>query len=618
MKILAYPSRSRSLLTAGILVGVAALVAIALVFAGRGPDKKSASTTLEIAIDEATAKLVAKPGAIESTQQKAMRVRNAIKQGDYATADRITADVLANSHLQPWRFYPFTVFITGVADVNDPSFEARLDAWVTQNRNSAIPVLVRAQYYYDFGWFKRGSGSSLDIQADNMISFVHYMNRATTDINASLHLNDENPYSFDLRLRILQGRGLSESMMSAFEEAIVKYPTYYQLFQIVLRTLEPKWGGSVEAMYAFVEKYAGPAPEYAPIKLLYLNLYGNILDSASVTCASYRRDQDKNAECVAATMNKILTRNLESQVLEALRLYEHSDKYQFGTAVGEILATMLRITGSDAYSGAILQLAAASMHSDTRLKVEQPANNSYIIDAATAESWYLKGFYDNALEKDRQALKDIEGTQFPGDEEKYLAIAEIYNSMARAYSKIHQHSDMIAYEKAAIALGSKTLEEHFICYGYYKLKVYDKAVRECTKIIDETGNIEARFWRARTYRDSGQTAAAVPYLRIVADSENGFRTSAAIDLSVILSQLHDDRGSLTVLNKYTYLYNLNTNVREDIAVSYNNRCYSHMQLGELKEALDDCTASLKYGSIPDAYNKQQELIRRLAAHEKSL
>ena len=40
-----------------------------------------------------------------------------------------------------------------------------------------------------------------------------------------------------------------------------------------------------------------------------------------------------------------------------------------------------------------------------------------------------------------------------------------------------------------------------------------------------------------------------------------------------------------------------------------------MQLGELKKALDDCTASLKYGAIPDAYSKQLELIRRLSVPE---
>jgi hypothetical protein len=36
-----------------------------------------------------------------------------------------------------------------------------------------------------------------------------------------------------------------------------------------------------------------------------------------------------------------------------------------------------------------------------------------------------------------------------------------------------------------------------------------------------------------------------------------------------------------------------------------------MQLGELTKALDDCTESLKYASIPDALSKLRDLQSRL-------
>ena len=41
-----------------------------------------------------------------------------------------------------------------------------------------------------------------------------------------------------------------------------------------------------------------------------------------------------------------------------------------------------------------------------------------------------------------------------------------------------------------------------------------------------------------------------------------------------------------------------------------------MELGDLQKALEDCTASLRYGSLPDAYRKQQELVKRLKAPAK--
>jgi len=36
-------------------------------------------------------------------------------------------------------------------------------------------------------------------------------------------------------------------------------------------------------------------------------------------------------------------------------------------------------------------------------------------------------------------------------------------------------------------------------------------------------------------------------------------------------------------------------------------------MGELQKALDDCTTSLKHGKLPDALQKQQELLRAIAA-----
>ena len=41
-----------------------------------------------------------------------------------------------------------------------------------------------------------------------------------------------------------------------------------------------------------------------------------------------------------------------------------------------------------------------------------------------------------------------------------------------------------------------------------------------------------------------------------------------------------------------------------------------MNLGALEKALDDCTTSLRYGSQPDAFRKQQKLVKRLKDKEK--
>src|SRR6202000_268025 len=103
-----------------------------------------------------------------------------------------------------------------------------------------------------------------------------------------------------------------------------------------------------------------------------------------------------------------------------------------------------------------------------------------VIDGAVAESWYLKGFYDNALQKDQEALRDIEATSFPNEEAKDVAVAGVYQHMGTISERLHQYADVIAYEKASIALGNRTVQENFICYAYEELKDYDAAIRACS------------------------------------------------------------------------------------------------------------------------------------------
>jgi hypothetical protein len=92
-----------------------------------------------------------------------------------------------------------------------------------------------------------------------------------------------------------------------------------------------------------------------------------------------------------------------------------------------------------------------------------------------------------------------------------------------------------------------------------------------------------------------------------------YLASAAIDMSLIYIGRKDYAGAVDVLTRYPNLYNPALTDSYNVAVGYNNRCFAYMQMGELQKAFDDCTASLKYASIPDALSKRQELGARLDA-----
>lgn len=556
---------------------------------------------------------------VELPTEKARRVRDAIKSGDYAAADKVYADVLASSRIESWRFYPFTDFIGSISDLEDPAYERGLDAWIAQDGSDAAALLVRARYYFDVAWARRGDDYSNKTPAAKLAAFQTYIDKALADCEAVIGRDPANPYAFYLRLRILHGLGASQQMAGAFQQAIGRYPGYYPLYTIMLQTLQPKWGGDVPSMYALVDRYAGGAPENSPLKLLYVALYGDLLETAATSsCDVAEQDKDKRAECVSSAMRSLVTPELESAIPLALQLYDHSDKYQFGIALADALGDMQKWDAAETHADTILEIAADTMRSSTQLAPDRPVTNNYVIDKLVAESWYRKGFYDNALQKTREALVDIDSTTFPGEAEKDRAIAGILEDAAAADNMLGQLAEMIAHEESALSLGDLPNEEQYICYGYYRLKVYDSAIRFCTQAIDHAAStMEAHYWRGASYRAKGEADAALEDLTLVAGSEHRLRASAAIDLSMFYFGRKDNAGALEVLNRYDYLYDSDKVDRQSVAVAYNNRCYAYMELGDLQKALDDCNQSLQYGSIPDAYSKKVELMKRLKARETS-
>jgi tetratricopeptide (TPR) repeat protein len=569
-------------------------------------------------IPDIAAELGLKPRTVELTVERAADARRAIMQGDYGAARTIIAAELARSKMEAWRFYPFTDFITHISDVHDPAYGARIETWAKADSTDALPLLLQAQYEHDIAWARRGGNYDRETNAADRDFFAVHMLQANSDIDTALARNDSNPYTVALKLRILHSLGEQHASSAMLETAIAKYPSYYALYSIVLGTLQPKWGGSVRAMRTFVDTYAGQAGATSPLKMLYLELYDYFIGLSWEGCRGQKLNDDGMTGCVADGMRDLGASGLEGGVVSALGLYQTANKVQYDIEVASLLQQMIRTGGAGAFSGALLQLAAHATGSDTQL-VEDRANhrNDYMIDSLVGFSWSVKTDYPDAIRKYEEALRDMASAAFPDEEAKDHAYASIFEGLAGDYNKLNQFDKVIAYERAAVAYGGPSAYEHLICNAYIQLQAYQEAVDTCTPFINDPDGIESRYWRAVAYHYLDQRDAEAADFRVIADSENPtFRTPALIHLSVYYADQKAFREMIDLLDTHPFAFDESSQRKDDLATVYNNRCYAYMQLGELRKALDDCTASLRFGSIPDAYHKQQELVSRLAGAAK--
>ncbi len=602
----------------GFIVATAVwAVLTALLSGGHGTASKAQSSVA----DQALAALVAqevtdlgiKPKTAVLASDQALDATNAIKHGDYAAAGRIAKDVLSHTRLGGWRFYPFDEFMESLGRGDDPDFLSHLNAWLAREPSSSIAYLIRAAYYERSGRAARGDDIAAHIPVQQRELFDKDMELAAADLQKSIALDSRIPWSYYLLLEVASSYGNTPQMEAAFQAGIKAFPAYYPLYRLRLYSLTPKWGGSRSSMNAFVERYAGSDSDRSPMKLLYLQLYAYLLDAAWIDC-----DDTQNAgiqQCIKAVMGHTSSPDLSDGVLKALSLYKTSNPFEFNRAVWPILNQMVSTPGSGASAlGAVLQVAANIMGSDNRI-MDESGHNNYVLDDITARVWEQIGNTANADKKFRDALSDVRHTSFSEEAQKDEALAEILDDMTSFSDSTSQFINMIAYQDAANAVGGSNRSDtpYYRCYAYYRLKHFTAAVTECTRLIESNGNYpQTHYWRAKAYEGLRQWDASLADFAPVAESSNNwFRVGAALDMSYIYGEKKDVAGELASLNEHAYLFDPSLQSPDDLAVSYNNRCYAYMQLGQLRKALDDCTTSLKYGRIPDAYRKQLELMKLL-------
>jgi tetratricopeptide (TPR) repeat protein len=555
-----------------------------------------------------------RPQAAVSTTDKAMSAAEALRNADYRSAEILAKDVLAHSRMQSFSFSPFGQFINHLSQGDDPKFLAGLNAWISQSPNSSLAYLIRANYYSDTAWQIRGTDFESRVPGEHMKGFQDYLGRAQVDVLRSIALDSKIPWAYYLWIRITAVHGSTAELDQAFRKSIARFPSYYRLYQIRLYYLTPKWGGSAEAMYQFVKEYAEAAPPASPLKLLYMQLTGYLLDAAWVECN--RLNHEALTACISRDMDSHVAGGLTDGVQHALGLYKHSDPIQFSNALWPILGDMVDTRGDSTSINTVLQLAADAMGSDTQL-IHESGHNSYVIDDVAARIWAKLGNPVNVEQKFREALDDVEHTTFPSAEEKNTALASVYQDMAWVARNAGQYAQVIEDHDAAnrIAGVNRGGSQYLKCFALYKLNQFQAAVQECTGLIDAHRDVAtARYYRARAYEGLKNYPAALADFNPIAEngSDDYVRWGAIIEMEHIHAMLGHYSTELEIFDKYPLVF-ADFRPPEDLAIAYNNRCFAYMKVGQLQKALDDCNASLRYGRLPDALHKQQELVKMLGA-----
>ena len=170
----------------------------------------------------------------------------------------------------------------------DPALTPILDEWVKNEPASYPAHLARAEHLLALGWQARGDRSTEKTSEQQFNEMQNLFGEGVKEAIAAIKLNPKSSIGYALIIDATKGAGSGDGLRRAYAVGIKNVPLSLSIRTYVMTALEPRWGGSYDAM----EKFAGEAQKYAAQNPRLVSLKG-FADADRADEASSAGDQRK-------------------------------------------------------------------------------------------------------------------------------------------------------------------------------------------------------------------------------------------------------------------------------------------------------------------------------------
>lgn len=132
------------------------------------------------------------------------------------------------------------------------SAQKTLDDWVRASPDGYAAAVGRATFYMNQGFDARGGDYANETPEQNMDSMRHFLTLAEADLTRSLALHPKPYISRRSLMTIAYAGGNGAKEMIHYREGLKFAPQTLGLRLTHMRSLEPRWGGSLPKMEAFL------------------------------------------------------------------------------------------------------------------------------------------------------------------------------------------------------------------------------------------------------------------------------------------------------------------------------------------------------------------------------
>ena len=150
----------------------------------------------------------------------------------------------------------------------DPTVQQRLDEWVDQMPGSYAALVARSFFYRLLGWHARGGAYASETSNEQFAGMRKHFSAARADLYAALRMNEKLSIAYSLLIDMASAEGKDEEEIWALTTGLKVATQSYHIRWMFLYSLQPKWGGSVDMIKAFVEAAVEPFPDDPSLRSL--------------------------------------------------------------------------------------------------------------------------------------------------------------------------------------------------------------------------------------------------------------------------------------------------------------------------------------------------------------
>jgi len=127
--------------------------------------------------------------------------------------------------------------------------------WVEKHPQSPFAHTSHAVVLVQHGWKYRGTGYAKEVKPENWEPFHDYLKKARKYLFSTKNIASRDPNWYETMLSISTGENWSlKNFNQLVDEAISRFPTYYQIYFTALGYMTPKWHGDKEKIEEFANR----------------------------------------------------------------------------------------------------------------------------------------------------------------------------------------------------------------------------------------------------------------------------------------------------------------------------------------------------------------------------